>query len=177
MLSRNGYHKNILDKFIREFFIWKFTTKPLLSKKDFHSFAVFRCFVNANSQQTKGFSFANTKMIKRQFMLSLLFTIGETFHFKDRKPLFLGSGIVYKLTYSCGYSVRLGVTYIIELKNMLLQKNPKSVNTCFNILPIKLILIQLQFWKVRMILLGCWFWNHCSSKKKLILTIIFILVL
>ena len=33
MLSRKGYPKYVLDKCIPEFFNFKFTTKPLLSKK------------------------------------------------------------------------------------------------------------------------------------------------
>ena len=36
-------------------------------------------------------------------------------------------------------------SYVVELKNMLLQKNLKSVNTYFNILPIVWILILPQF--------------------------------
>ena len=43
-------------------------------------------------------------------------------------------------------SIRLDTTYLVELKNTLLQKNLKSVNADFNILPIALILIDLRFW-------------------------------
>ena len=47
----------VLNKCILQFFNRKFATKPLLSKKkDFHSFAVFKCFIATNSPRTKDFS-------------------------------------------------------------------------------------------------------------------------
>ena len=54
MLSINGYPKYVLDKCIRELFNRKFTNhyvqrKKTQSKKDSHSFAVFRCLIRTNS--------------------------------------------------------------------------------------------------------------------------------
>ena len=72
--------------------------------------------------------------------------IGENFRFKDKQPLLMKSGIVYKLTCSCGS------TYIGQTRRNLLSRikghatsKKKSVNTYFKILPIAWILIRQRY--------------------------------
>ena len=83
------------------------------------------------------------------YVVDALLKIGENFRFKDKQPLLMKSGIVSKLTVHAHVdlliSVRLGVTCLVELKNMLIQKNLKSVNTYFKILSIAWILILQRF--------------------------------
>ena len=61
-MSRNGYPKYVLDQCLREFLIvssqlnYYFQKKKDSILKDFYLFAVFRCFIVANSQRTEGFS-------------------------------------------------------------------------------------------------------------------------
>ena len=48
------------------------------------------------------------------YIVDALSKIGENFHFKDKQPLLMKSGIVYKLTCSCGS------TYIGQTRRNLL---------------------------------------------------------
>ena len=149
MLSKNGYPKYVLDKCIDEFFNGKFTTKSLFSwKKDSAPKKIFihLPFLGASSLQIcnklKSFDHKHTDDETSVYIVDALLKIGKNFHFKDKQPLLMKSGIVYKFTCSVDIliSVRLGITYLVELKKLLLQKNLKSVNTYFKILPIAWIL-------------------------------------
>ena len=73
------------------------------------------------------------------YIVDALSKIEKKFCFKDKQLLSMKSRTVYKPTCSCG-STRIGVTYLVELKNMLLQKDLKSANTYFKALPIAWIL-------------------------------------
>ena len=83
------------------------------------------------------------------YIVDALSKIGENFHFKNKQPLLMKSGIVYKLTCSCGS------TYIGQTKPNLLSRikehatSEKSevlaVNTYFKILPIAWILIRQRY--------------------------------
>ena len=65
--------------------------------------------------------------------------------------------------------VRLCLTFFVELINVQLEKNLKSVSTCFNIVHIALILVHMRFSVVKMIFLSCSFSILCSFKNKLLI--------
>ena len=149
MLSRNGYPKYVLDKCIREFFNCKFTTKPLLSKKKDPTpkkILIRLSFLGALSVQIrnelKSFFDKLTDGKASVYIVNALSKIGENFRFKDKQPLLMKSGIVYKLT--CSY----GSTYIGQTRYNLLSRikeHATSENTYFKILPIAWILILPRF--------------------------------
>ena len=121
MLSTNSYPKYILDKCIREFFNRKFTTKPLLSKKkDPTPKKILIClpFLGALSVQIcnelKSFFHIHTDDKASVYIVDALSKIGENFRFKDKQSLLMKSGMVYKLTCSCGS------TYISQTRHNLL---------------------------------------------------------
>ena len=116
MLSRNNYPKYVLDKCIRELFNCKFTTKPLLSKKKiiplqkrFSFVAVFGCLIRTKLNELKSFLHKHTDDKASVYIVAALSKIGDNFHFKDKQPLLMKSGIVSKLTCSCG-SIYIGQT-------------------------------------------------------------------
>ena len=123
MLSINGYPKYVVDKCIREFFNRKFTTKPLRSKKkDSTQKKIFirLAFLGALSVQIrnelKSFLHKHTDDKVSLYIVDALSKIGENFRFKDKQPLLMKSGIVYKLTCSCGS------TYIGQTRRNLLSR-------------------------------------------------------
>ena len=123
MLSRKGYPKYVLDKCIREFFNRKFTTKPLRSnKKDptQKKILIRLPFLGAlsvqNRNEMKSFLHKHTDDKVSVYIVDALSKIGENFRFKYKQPLLIKSGIVYKLTYSCGS------TYIGQARRSLLSR-------------------------------------------------------
>ena len=123
MLSRNGYPKYVLDKCIREFFNRKFITKPLRSKKKDPTqkkILIRLSFLGALSVQIrnelKSFLHKHTDDKASLYIVVALSKIGESFRFKDKQPLLMKSGIVHKLTCSCGS------TYIGQPRRNLLSR-------------------------------------------------------
>ena len=130
MLSRNGYPKYVLDKYIREFFIRKFTTKPLRSKKKDPTqkkILIRLSFLGALSVQIrnelKSFLHKHTNDKASLYIVDALSKIGENFRFKDKQTLLMKSGIVYKLTGSCCS------TYIGQTRRNLLCRIKEHATT------------------------------------------------
>ena len=107
MMLRNGHPKHGLNKCIREFFYRKFAVKPLLSKKKHSTFKkifIHLPFWGALSLQIRN----EQKALLHKYMddktsvyiVNTLSKIEKNFRFKDRRPLIMRSGIVYKLTCS-----------------------------------------------------------------------------
>ena len=105
------------------FFYRKFTTKPLLSKKKDPTpkkILIRLPFLDASSVQIrnelKSFLHKHTDDRASVYIVDALSKIGENFRLKDKQPLLMKSGIVYKLTCSCGS------TYIGQTRRNLLSR-------------------------------------------------------
>ena len=92
----------------------------------------------------------------------------KKFPLEGRQLLPMKSGIVHKLTCSCGF------TYIGQTRRNLHSRikeraTSEKFEVCKYLLQpstFALILLHLEFRVVRMILLGCRFWNRCSFKNE-----------
>ena len=112
------------------FFYRKCTTKPLLlKKKDFTPKKIFIRFpfLGAISVQIRNelkfFLYKYTDDKASVYIIDALSRILENFRFKDKQPLLMKSGISYYANLHAHVDllilVRLGVTYLVGIKNML----------------------------------------------------------
>ena len=127
---RNGYPKYVLDKCIREFFISKFKTKPLLSKKKdptpqkiFISLPLLGALSLHIRYELKAFLRKQTDDNASVYIVDAPSKIGEIFRFQDGQPILMKSGIVYKLTCSCGS------TYIGQTRRNLLSRIKERITS------------------------------------------------
>ena len=132
MLSRNGYPKHVLDKcrlYVNLLIVNSQLNHYVRRKKSPLKKKILICltFLAALSVQIrnelKSFLHKHTDDKASLYIVDALSKIGENFRFKDKQPLLMKSGIVYKLTCSCGS------TYIGQTRRNLLIRIKEHVTS------------------------------------------------